>query len=148
MNFIEAYGAWNAGRLPCGVDTEPLVGDSRARDVAAQLLKVAALIGSTVHTCVQAEAMRIGAQGTCNRRRAARCVVQAQHFASRARPERDAVSAGCSLQRREQVLRIDDPVRIRHISHALFFDQMPQAGQQPQDAPDDLVEQRLKLLTR
>ena len=57
--------------------------------------------------------MRIGAQFIRDRRRAARRIVQAQHFAPRARPERDAVGAGCRLQGRQQVLRIDDPVRIR-----------------------------------
>ena len=30
----------------------------------------------------------------------------------------------------------------------LLLDQMPLAGQQPQNAGDDLVEQRLKLLAR
>ena len=30
------------------------------------------------------------------------------------------------MQECEQVVRINDPVRIRHIAHALFFDQMPQ----------------------
>ena len=57
----------------------------------------------------------------------ARCVLQAQHFASRPRPERDAVSAGGRLQRREQVIGIDGSVCISHISHALFFDQVPLA---------------------
>jgi len=52
------------------------------------------------------------------------------------------------LQRCEQVVRINDSVRIRHISHALFFDQVPLAGQQPQHARDDLAEQRLQLLAR
>ncbi len=52
------------------------------------------------------------------------------------------------MQGREQVVRINDPVCIRYISHALFFDQMPLAGQPSQDARDDLAEQRLQLLAR
>src|SRR3990172_6548992 len=35
-----------------------------------------------------------------DRHRAAGCVLQAQHFAPRPRPERDAVSAGCGPQER------------------------------------------------
>ncbi len=38
------------------------------------------------------------------------------------------------MQRGEQVFRIEDPVRIGHIGQALFFDQMPLAGQHSQDA--------------
>ena len=49
------------------------------------------------------------------------------------------------MQRREQVVRVDDAVRVRHLSHALVFDPMALAGQQPQDARDDLAEQRLEL---
>jgi len=41
------------------------------------------------------------------------CGLQAQHFAPRPRPERDAVGAGGGLQGREQVVRINDSVRIR-----------------------------------
>ena len=50
------------------------------------------------------------------------------------------------MQGGEPVLRIEGPVRIGHIGHALFFDQMPLAGQHSQDARDDLVEQRRELL--
>ena len=112
------------------------------------MLKLAALLGGTAHPRVQAEAVGVGAQWLCHRRGAARCVLQAQHFASRPRPERDAVGAGGRLQRCEHVFRINDSVRVRHISHALFFDQVPLAGQQPQHARDDLAEQRLQLLAR
>ena len=52
------------------------------------------------------------------------------------------------MQRRKQVVRIDGSVRIRHISHALLLDQMALAGQQSQDARDDLAEQRLELFAR
>ena len=87
---------------------------------------------------MQPETVGVGAQFICDRRRAARRIVQAQHFASRAWPERDAVGAGCGLQGRQYVFRIHDAVRIRHIGYALFFDKMPLTGQQPQDAGDDL----------
>lgn len=70
--------------LPRVVHAQPLVGDGRARDVAAQVLKLAALLGGTAHPRVQAEAVGVGAQWLCDRRGAARCVLQAQHFASRA----------------------------------------------------------------
>jgi hypothetical protein len=79
----------------------------------------------------------------CDRRRAARCVSPAQHFAPGPRSERDAVRTGGGLQGGEQVFRIEDPVRIGHMGQALLFDQMPRARQQSQDARDDLVEQRL-----
>ena len=92
--------------------------------------------------------MGVGAQWLCDRRGSARCVLQAQHFAPRPRPERDAVDARGGLSRREHVFRINDSVRIRHIGHALFFDQVAQAGQQLQDARDDLGEQRLLLCIR
>ena len=124
--------------LPGAVDTQALIGEGRARDVAAQLLKVAALIGGAAHPRMQPETVGVGAQLLGNRRRASRRFAQAQRLAPPARPVRDTVGAGGGLQRREQVLRIDDPVRIRHIGHALFFDQLPLAGQQPQDAGDDL----------
>ena len=38
------------------VDGEALIGDVRARDVAAQLLDPLPVIGLTMHACVQAEA--------------------------------------------------------------------------------------------
>jgi hypothetical protein len=42
------------------------------------------------------------------------------------------------LQRYQHVIRIGETVRVSQIGHALFFDKMPLAGQQPQDARDDL----------
>lgn len=52
------------------------------------------------------------------------------------------------LQGSEQVVWIHVPVCIRYLSHVLFFDQMPLAGQPSQDTCDDLAEQRLQLLAR
>ena len=45
----------NEHHLPCVVHAQPLVGDRRAREVAAQMLKLAALLGGTA--CPQ-EAVR------------------------------------------------------------------------------------------
>ena len=134
-------------RLPRAVHTEPLVGDGRARDVAAQVLKRLAFIGGAAHPRMQAESVGVGAQGLGDRR-------GAQRIASSALCAPPAARARCGKCRRRLAgvragcVRINDPVRIRPIGHALFFDQMPLAGQQPQDARDDLAEQRRELLTR
>ena len=66
--------------LPGVVHPQPLVGDGRARDVAAQVLKLAALLGLTAHPRMQAEAVGVGAQGLGHWCGAPRCVLQAQHF--------------------------------------------------------------------
>ena len=47
--------------LPRSIYTEPLVGNRRARDVAAQLFKITALIGVTAHPGVQTESVGVGA---------------------------------------------------------------------------------------
>jgi len=51
--------------LPRAVHTQPLVGDGRARDVAAQVLKRLTLIGGAAHPRMQAKACPEPAEGPC-----------------------------------------------------------------------------------
>jgi len=62
-----------------------LVGDRRARDGAAQVLKLPALVDATAHPRVQAEAVGGGREGLGHRCGAARCLSPAEHFAPRLR---------------------------------------------------------------
>ena len=129
---------------PCGfqseedvavaVDAQPLVGDRRARDVAAQLLDTLAIIGIATHASVQTEALGIGAPHVTRAMRLAQITASCnaahkhEHLAPRARPHGDAVRAGGRLQRRKHVVRIR-AVRARQVDNAFFFDQMAQARQ-------------------
>ena len=76
---------------------EAFIGNGRARDVAAQVFELLALIGATAHRRVQAEAVKLGAQAGCGSLIGARQAVQAQHLLSRAWAERDTISARCRL---------------------------------------------------
>ena len=55
---------------------------------------------------------------------------------SGARPQRDAIGARGRLQGHERVMRID----VGQVGHASLFDQIAQAGQQFEQARDDLVD--------
>ena len=48
--------------MPGAVDLNTLVGQRRARDIAAQLLECLAVIGSAAHRRVQAETLLVGTQ--------------------------------------------------------------------------------------
>jgi hypothetical protein len=116
---------------------EPFVGDRRAGDVAAQAFEVLALMRATAHRGMQAEAVRIGAQGVRGFLVPAAHRSQAEHLVSGARPKGDAIGARGRLQGRERVIGID----VGHVGHALLFDQMALAGEHFQEARDDRVEQ-------
>ena len=108
----------------------------RAGDIAAQAFEFLALMRATAYPGMQAEAVRISAQGHRISFVPARYGSQAQHLLSRARPQRDAIGAGGGLQGRERVIGID----VGHVGHALLFDQIAQPGQQFHEARNDLVE--------
>ena len=98
LKFNMAKGAGADVNFRRAVALEPLVGDRGARNVAAQALEFLALMFPAAHPGMQAEAVRIGAQGrrvffvpTGHRS-------QAQHLLSGARPQRDAIAAGGGLQ--------------------------------------------------
>ena len=67
-----------------------------------------------------------------------RCELQAQHLLPGARALRDPVVGGCHLQGGHHVIRIGDATS--QIGLAILFDKMTKAGQQPQDARDDLAQ--------
>ncbi|MCZ7563813.1 MAG: hypothetical protein M5U08_08365 [Burkholderiales bacterium] len=69
---------------------------------------------------MQAEAVRLGAQGRGGFVVPAGHGAQAEHLLSGARPQRDAIGARGRLQGRERVSRIE----VGQVSHALLFEQM------------------------
>ena len=77
---------------------EPFVGDRGAGDVAAQPFEFLALMRTTAHSAMQAEAVRFGAQGRRGFLVPAGHGSQAQHLLSGARPQRDAIGARGRLQ--------------------------------------------------
>jgi hypothetical protein len=86
-----------------------------AGDISAQVLKALALCGATAHCAMQAKAVCVGAQRLCVLCRAANIALQAQNFAPRPWPKRDAPGAGGRLQGCEHVIGIGHLVRIRQI---------------------------------
>ena len=68
--------------------------------------------------------------------------VPAQHFVSRAGPQRDAVGAGSRLQRRERAISFD----LSEVVRALLLDEQALTGQQAHEARDDLRQQPLQRL--
>ncbi len=106
------------------------------------------VIGLAAHARVQTEALRVGARritrSAITRVRFAAPAHEREHFAPRPRPGRDTITRRGGLQRRHHVGRVH-VAGARKISDAVFFDQMPQAREQPQDAVHDFVEQCLQL---
>jgi len=84
--------------LAFAIALEPFVGDRRAGDVAAQPFELLALMGATAHPGMQAEAVRVGAQGRRGFLVPAGHGSQAQHLLSSARPQSDAIRARGGLQ--------------------------------------------------
>lgn len=78
--------------------SEAAKADSDVHDIAAQAFELLALMRVTAHRGVQAEAVRIGAQGRRVFFVPAGHRSQAQHFLSGARPHRDAIHARGRLQ--------------------------------------------------
>ena len=76
--------------LASAVALEAFIGNGRARDVAAQVFELLALIGAAAHRRMQAEAVAVGAQARRGSFAGARQAVQAQHLLSRARALRNA----------------------------------------------------------
>ena len=120
------------------MDAKPFVTDGRARDVAAQLFDALPILRCAAHACVQAEAMRVGAQRrfAVGKRRAL-SFIQPQHCAPRAWALRDAPGRCGRLQRIQHVIGVG----VGQVHLALLLDQMPCFAQQLQNSFDDFVEQ-------
>ena len=101
------------------MDAKPLITDGRARDVAAQLFDALPILRCAAHACVQAEAMRVGAQRrfAVGKRRAL-SFIQPQHCAPRAWAVRDAPVGGCGLQWGQHVIGVG----VGEVDHPRFFD--------------------------
>ena len=84
--------------ITSAIALESFVGDRGARDVAAQAFKFLTLMGATAYPSMQAEAMRISAQRPRGFLVPAGHGAQAQHLLSGARPQRNPIGAGGSLQ--------------------------------------------------
>ena len=95
------------------------------------------------HARVQAEAVGVGAEFTWTMR-LAQCPLahECEHLAPRPWPGCDAPGAGGCLQRRHHFIRIE-AVAARQIRDAVFLDQVAQACEQLQDAPDEFVKHGL-----
>ena len=76
-----------------------LVGQRRARDVAAKLLQPLALVGSAAHSRVRTETLPVGTQRLSESGVARHGALQREHLLSGARAEVDAVVARGRLQR-------------------------------------------------
>jgi hypothetical protein len=66
--------------LAGAVTLEPIIGDRRAGDIAAELLEFGTLIGAPAHRRMKAKAVRVGTQLCGGRPGCARQALQAQHF--------------------------------------------------------------------
>ena len=88
----------SALELHSAIALEPLVGNRRARDVAAQAFEFLALIRTTAHCGVQAEAVRFSAQVRRVFFSPAGHRSQDQYLLSSSRPQRNAMRARRRLQ--------------------------------------------------
>ena len=85
--------------IASAIALEPLNGDRRARDVAAQAFERLALMLPAAHPDMQAEAVRLGAQHSgAGFLVPTRHGSQAQHLLSGTRSKRDAIRARGRLQ--------------------------------------------------
>src|SRR5205809_6854839 len=66
--------------LACAIALEPLIGNGRAGDIAAQALELLALMGVTAYCRMQAETVRVDAARLLRIARSAGNGLQAQYF--------------------------------------------------------------------
>src|SRR3954467_15997941 len=83
--------------LACAIALEPLVGNGRAGDIAAQAFELLALMGVTAYCGMQAETVRVDAARLLRVARSAGHGLQAQHFLPCVWPHRNAIGARCRL---------------------------------------------------
>jgi hypothetical protein len=108
--------------LAGAVTPEAFISDCRARDVAAQVFEFFALISAAAHGCVQAEAVRVGAQSGRGWLVRTGQAAEAQHFLSCATSWRfvsllDSRRRGCRVypktelsQHTKFVVNLSEPV--------------------------------------
>jgi len=96
---VTPWGLELEHHLPGGVGLHALLGQSGARDVAAQLLQRMAIIGAAAHGGVQAETLAVGAQRLLKVRVPGHSTLHRQHLLPRARAEGDAVGTRGGMQR-------------------------------------------------
>ncbi len=80
------------------VECQPFIGDGGAGDVAAQTLKLLALIGGAAYLGMETEAVLVDTALWRGLHRLGRDGLEAQHFLARPGPQRDAIGAGRRLQ--------------------------------------------------
>ncbi len=85
---------------------------------------------------MQAEAVRIGAQGWRGGFATSRDRLQAQHLLPGAWPKGNAVGAGARLQGHERLIGLD----AGQVAYALLFNEDALTSQQPHQTRDDLGE--------
>ena len=117
------------------VTLEPFVGDSRAGDIAAELLEFFTLIGAPAHRRMEAKAVRVDTQLWRGRHGSARQALQAQHFLPSAWAQRNTISARGGLQRPQGAIGI----RFGEVGLVRFFDENPQARQYAQGTEGGIV---------
>ena len=83
--------------LPGAVDLNTLVGQRRARDVAAQLFECLAVIGSVAHGGVQAETLLVGIQRLRARSVSRHSSLHREHLLTGARAKGNAVGTRQAL---------------------------------------------------
>jgi len=127
--------------LACAIALEPLVGNGRAGDIAAQAFELLALMGVTAYCRMQAEAVRVDAARLLGVGRPAGDGLQTQHFLPCVWAQGNAVGAGGRLQGRERAIGLG----FGQVAQAPLFDEVAGARQQLQDALDDPARQRLEL---
>ena len=111
--------------LAGAIALEPLVGNGRTGDIAAQAFELLALMSTTAYCRMQAETVRVDAARLLRIGRPAGDGLQAQHFLPRPGTECNAIGAGCRLQGRERAIGIG----FGQVAHALLFDEVAGAGQ-------------------
>src|SRR3954466_4109310 len=77
--------------LACAIALEPLIGNGRAGDIAAQAFELLALMGVTAYCRMQAEAVRIDAARLLRVGRPAGDGLQAQYLLPGVWPQRNAI---------------------------------------------------------
>ena len=103
---VSVGGLQREHHLPGAVECQPFIGDGGAGDVAAQMLKLLALLGGAAYLGVETEAVLVDTALWRGLHRLGRDGLEAQHFLARPRPQRDAIGAGRRLQGYQGAFRV------------------------------------------
>jgi hypothetical protein len=101
-------------------ECHPFIGDGGAGNVAAQMLKLLALIGGAAYLGMETEAVLVDTALWRGLHRLGGDGLEAQHLLPRPGPQRDAIGAGRRLQGYQGAFRVG----LGQVDHPLLFNEV------------------------